>query len=256
MQYFYWMFYFDYNPRNVHYGSIRQQVWCLLHFPFHLAVVLSVEGLRQLLTFYNLSQTIIQMGNDLRIAYENPVEEGKILLKFFKFFYNDGNAKSVVKDYSKITATIKEFATYSTSDKIYSDTWNDLVYRLFIGLTEFYGVKAPYPKEGAAPITEADKFMNILDVFNLAYQYFFISVGVVFAMYGVFAIIVRRHMDIFDYISISLRFIIAAIFIAMLALPTNHEAYGKYIVSPWLIPQVCMMIFVGKFPLDITQKKK
>lgn len=248
MQYFYWMFYFDYNPRNVHYGSIRQQVWCLLHFPFHLAVVLSVEGLRQLLTFYNLSQTILQIGDDLQVAYQDPVEEGKILLKFFKFFYDDGNAKSVVKDYSKITATIKQFSTYSTDEQIYSDTWNDLVYRLFTGLTEFYGVKAPYPKKGAAPVTEAGKFMNILDVFNLAYQYFFISVGVVFAMYGVFAIIVRRHMDIFDYISISLRFIIAAIFIAMLALSTNDEAYNKYIVSPWLIPQVCMMIFVGKSP--------
>lgn len=176
----------------------------------------------------------------------NPPLEAQKLLDFFQFFYEDGNAKSVVKDYSKITSTLKKFATYSADDQIYTDTWNDLVYRLYIGLTEFYGIKAPYAKEGAAPITEAGEFMRILDVFNLAYQYFFISIGVVFAMYGVFAIIVRRHMDIFDYISISLRFIIGIIFIAMLALPTNGEAYKTYLVSPWVIPQVCLMMFTGK----------
>lgn len=240
------MFYFDYNPRNVHYGSIRQQVWSLLHFPFHLSVVLSVEGLRQLLTFYNLNQTILQISTGLVAVRDEPVKEAKILLSFFQFFYDDGNAKSVVKDYSEITSTIKEFATYSVDDPAYTDTWNDLVYRLYIGLTEYYGIKAAYPKPSAVRISEAGEFMRILDVFDLAYQYFFISVGVVFAMYGVFAIIVRRHMDIFDYISISLRFIIAGIFIGMLALQTNEVAYKSYIVSPWVIPQVCLMIFTGK----------
>lgn len=241
------MFYFDYNPRNVHYGSIRQQVWSLLHFPFHLAVVLSVEGLRQLLTFYNLNQTIMQISVDLVEVRDQPVKEAEILSTFFSFFYNDGNAKSVVKNYDSITSTIEEFATFSIDDPAYTDTWNDLVYKLYIGLTEYYGIKVAYPKPGAAPISEAGEFMRILDVFNLAYRYFFISVGVVFAMYGVFAIIVRRHMDIFDYISISLRFIIGGIFIGMLALPTNDIAYKAYIVSPWVIPQVCLMIFTGKF---------
>lgn len=240
------MFYFDYNPRDVHYGSIRQQVWSLLHFPFHLSVVLSVEGLRQLLTFYNLNQTINQIRDGLEVDRNNPPLEAKKLLEFFQYFYSDGNAKSVVKDYSKIVNTLEKFATYSANDPIYIDTWNDLVYRLYIGLTEFYGIKAPYGKTGAAPITEASEFMRILDVFNLAYKYFFISTGVVFAMYGVFAIIVRRHMDIFDYISISLRFIVGIIFIAMLALPTNGQAYKAYLGSPWVIPQVCLMILTGK----------
>lgn len=240
------MFYFDYNPRNVHYGSIRQQVWSLLHFPFHLSVVLSVEGLRQLLTYYNLSQTITQISNELVLVSDDPVKGGKALLVFFNFFYKDGSAKSIVKDYYEIVAEVDDFSTLSIDDPNYENTWENLVYKLFIGLTEYYGIKVAYPKPGAAPISEVGEFMRILNVFDLAYQYFFISVGVVFAMYGVFAIIVRRHMDIFDYISIGLRFIIAGIFVGMLALSTNVAAYNAYIVSPWVIPQVCLMIFTGK----------
>lgn len=240
------MFYFDYNPRDVHYGSIRQQVWALLHFPFHLSVVLSVEGLRQLLTFYNFNQTVVMISIELDKAFGDPAKESKQLQDFFDFFYKDGNSKSVVKNYSDITKTVTEFATYSPSDTIYAETWNDLVFRLFIGLTEYYGIKAPYPKPGARPVGESVKFMNILGVFDLAYKYFFLSIGVVFAMYGVFAIIVRRHMDIFDYIAIGLRFIIAIVFIGMVALPTNPVSYEKYILSPWIIPQVCLTIFVGK----------
>lgn len=240
------MFYFDYNPRNVHYGSIRQQVWTLLHFPFHLSIVLSVEGLRQLLTFYNLQQTIVRIGGGLELVRNDPVKGAAELLDFFNFFYNDGSAKSIVKDYYQIVSEIDDFSTISINDPNHKDSWENLMYKLFIGLTEYYGIKVAYPKPGASPVSEAGEYMRILNVFDLAYQYFFISIGVVFAMYGVFAIIVRRHMDIFDYISISLRFIIAGIFVCMLALSTNESAYNAYIMSPWVIPQVCLMIFTGK----------
>ena len=41
------MLYFDNHPHG-HYGTIRQQLWSALHFPFHLAVVGVVEGSQQI----------------------------------------------------------------------------------------------------------------------------------------------------------------------------------------------------------------
>lgn len=243
------MFYFDYNPKNVHYGSIRQQIWALLHFPFHLSIVLSVEGLRQLSTLYNFNLTVRRIDRDLLQVYDLPANESAIFLDYFNYFYADGGSKSVLKEIHNITSTIEQLETASVESDEYFTLWNDLLVRLYIALAEYYGIKTPYAKAGAAPLSEDGQLYKIVGVFDLVYQYFFIALGVIFLMYGIFAIIVRRHMDVFDYISISLRFIIAAIFVAMVGLylnPASAEAYSDYITSPWPIPQVCLMMFVGK----------
>lgn len=244
------MFYFDYNPKNVHYGSIRQQIWALLHFPFHLSVVLSVEGLRQLATLYNFNLTVKGIDADLLAVYDLPKNESEKFLEYFSYFYSDGGSKSVLKEYTNITATIELLESVSVDSNEYPVLWNDLLIRLYIGLAEYYGIKAPYAKAGAPPLSEDGQLYKILGVFDLVYQYFFISLGVIFIMYGIFAIIVRRHMDIFDYICIALRFIIAVIFVAMIGLflnPNSVDAYNDYITSPWPIPQVALMLFAGKF---------
>lgn len=41
------MLYFDNQPKT-RYGTIRQQIWSVLHFPFHLAIVGAVEGAQQM----------------------------------------------------------------------------------------------------------------------------------------------------------------------------------------------------------------
>lgn len=37
------MLYFD-QIENDRFGTIRQQVWAVLHFPLHVAILLTVEG--------------------------------------------------------------------------------------------------------------------------------------------------------------------------------------------------------------------
>jgi len=54
-QYFLYMLYFDcLNHR--HFGSIRQQFWAFAHFPFHVALVLSLTGLAQFAKWYKVVQ--------------------------------------------------------------------------------------------------------------------------------------------------------------------------------------------------------
>lgn len=41
--YFIWVLYFD-QIENDRFGTIRQQIWAILHFPLHVAILLTVEG--------------------------------------------------------------------------------------------------------------------------------------------------------------------------------------------------------------------
>lgn len=41
--YFIWVLYFD-QIEHERFGTIRQQIWAILHFPLHVAILLTVEG--------------------------------------------------------------------------------------------------------------------------------------------------------------------------------------------------------------------
>jgi hypothetical protein len=43
------MLYFD-NVQLENFGTIRQQIWTFLHFPFHTALVLLMEGTNQFIS--------------------------------------------------------------------------------------------------------------------------------------------------------------------------------------------------------------
>ena len=45
------MLYFD-QIEHERFGSIRQQIWALLHFPLHTAIVLTVEGITQFVQWW------------------------------------------------------------------------------------------------------------------------------------------------------------------------------------------------------------
>lgn len=51
------MLYFDALP-DYHFGSIRQQFWAFLHFPFHLVLVLFMEGTAQFVIWFKMNDAL------------------------------------------------------------------------------------------------------------------------------------------------------------------------------------------------------
>src|SRR6266542_3587648 len=51
------MLYFDWLTHQ-HFGSIRQQIWAFLHFPFHLSLVLFMEGTAQFIIWRKLTEIL------------------------------------------------------------------------------------------------------------------------------------------------------------------------------------------------------
>lgn len=53
--YFIWVLYFD-QIENERFGTIRQQIWAILHFPLHVAILLTVEGAASMIIWNILSR--------------------------------------------------------------------------------------------------------------------------------------------------------------------------------------------------------
>lgn len=261
------MLYFDMSPKNGHFGKVRQQLWTILHFPFHLGLVLSVEGLRQLSTLY----TTQQMASDMLVKFVDSPLDTTMLSRYnetFELFYNDVYAKTVLLDWSLITdwsTTLAGILDGSiimdvlppdspqvipagfTAEETHSAirvAWLEyldanLLYRVSVGLLEFYGIKLPKGYK-------SDEANALGALFDLVYQYFFVSLGAVFVLYSVFTMLSRRQLDAFDWVAMVLRWIPAGVFFGMSTLPSDSSIYN-FGMGAWPIPQVCVLIFIGKW---------
>ena len=140
------MFYFDYIPKNNNYIFIRQKIWTLLHLPFHLSIVLAMEGLRQLSTLYGLNTYLERLNRTL----PNETQATELMKWFterFDALYKDGTSKTIVKDYSKITDQIANLATVQNGSTDYGQAVYELQSELLVGIMEYFGMKAAKPKK-------------------------------------------------------------------------------------------------------------
>jgi hypothetical protein len=249
------MFYFDYNPKHGHYGVIKQQFWTLLHFPFHLSIVLAVEGLRQLSTWHGLNVYISVLSTEIPSA-QNPEEVADWLLTKFTALYQDGTSKTIVKSWDVITANISTIVTLGTNETTAEYEYPHQIFSLYsellIGVTEYYGMKAAKPKKGVVstgPFTPEDQLQLVVGVFNLVFKYFFVAMGTVFIVFATFTFLVRPYRNIYDYLAIGIRVAVAVAMYAMVGLYTigSTEVYSDYLYSPWPVPQVCFILFIGIF---------
>jgi hypothetical protein len=253
-----WALYFDNFPHG-HYGTIRQQIWSLLHFPFQLAIVGVVEGSQQIaLARYvtrnadKVAKTLIQHCQTEHLDGQKLQKALKYLLDYFEldskvetygFFeeaqvaiWNIGNATGIC---SPANAT-----TYEDVDNYAHGTWPQdfknvevlLSNGMYIGL----GMKLPVDKlETTTPLGVA------VGGWKLVYLYYWSSFCLLIACLIIFLILIRRHKaDLFDFTSIISRSLALGVGGAMLALLSDDNRLYTAISSPALLPMVVVLLFL------------
>jgi hypothetical protein len=270
------MFYFDYNPTHAHYGNVRQSIWTLLHCPYHLALVLSAEGLRQFTTFYSFLSGVTEL-EDTTIASLSDIRSLSSWLRMiFEHFYNEGSSLTVLREYGKITHDLALLDSQTTNSAKVGEVVKWLNTQVFIAYSEYVGIHlepqliegallsphssnndsikavtshdATSPSRQEAGLTpDTDPFQKVYALYELVFNYFFASLGLIFLMYGCFAILVRQDKDFFDHLSILLRFATAALLWGLLGIRSDWMEYDHYIGSPWIVPTVCIVLFSGWF---------
>lgn len=172
------MLYFDWlSPR--HFGSIRQQIWAFLHFPFHLSLVLFMEGTAQFIIWQKLVEIIDSLGLNITEATapffnsETGIFNGKyvelaealnstVVQPFIAIF-----PPTYSSTYIDFDATIEGLASLTTADGSsgIEAGGSRLGAILVNSLFTTYGIVAPKDKTGNADVS--DEALKQQDVFTL-----------------------------------------------------------------------------------------
>ncbi|KAF2036067.1 hypothetical protein EK21DRAFT_106173 [Setomelanomma holmii] len=249
---FIWALYFDNFPHG-HYGTIRQQIWSILHFPFQLAIVGVVEGSQQLALARYTIKNAFKINTDItKYCVKENLDGTKLrdsLMKLLGYFeldskietyawyqeaqyhiYNLGNTTGIC---AKANATTYEASGWP-DDFVRVDS--SISNGMYLGL----GIKLPVKK-----LEEWDPLDIAVESWELVYMYYWSCFCALILCLIIFLILIRRHKaDLFDFTSIISRCLVLGVGAALLAVIANKTRLHAVLSTPWLLPICVILLFL------------
>ncbi|PVH70065.1 hypothetical protein DL98DRAFT_554181 [Cadophora sp. DSE1049] len=223
--YFIYMMYFDWMNRD-HFGSFREGIWAFLHFPFHLALVLLVEGAAQFILWRKVVE-VIRYVNDLFIAGEKSFI-GRDSKQFAELLSNVTN-EVFAKFNPVFTRTLKDSqkAIYGIGNSTFNSTEQlKEITTLFAviqdSIFDNFGIEPP-EVENSDPDPNEEWSKN-QDAFMLIFVYFFVATG---------------KSTRGDYSRMTMNFVVG-IALASLASIVGTEQGLEFAQSAWILPTVAL----------------
>ena len=269
-----WMLYFDQTEVD-RVGTVRQLVWTILHLPYHVSILLLVEGVSQLSVWRKLMDYWDMLLNQMiDLPFPETVEEipeavqrvNETLQEFFLIF--DENLGKLKFDPPYIddgltylgelwNATFTEAANGTavvegTSVNV-TDQIGDQLSNLFAAGANFaaesFGVEPP---EGAhaSDGTTADYLTTLINTtFNTIFIYMFICAGLSLILTSILFFFGKRHKVRGDYLNIFFRIMMGLGLALLSIMGTSNRydyqwSYSVYASSAWALPTVTIVFAV------------
>ncbi|TVY37374.1 hypothetical protein LOCC1_G005633 [Lachnellula occidentalis] len=254
MIYFLYMLYFDWLNIHDHFGSIRQQLWAFLHFPFHLFLVLSLEGTSQVIIVRKLAEAIDKLSDKFTSAFarfnENSVEYSIDDL----ISTSNSTIQGIFKTYPPIhTQTIIEVekgleqlrhATKNSTQE--DDALTDILATVVNSICETYGLELS--EEDVTNTTSMEQTEQYEHIFIVLFIYFFVTIGVTILLMNLLNYLSISHkssqrLSLGSWLRLSFNTVIGLALCAVAGIARTNGAMN-YLVSPWVLPAIAIALFL------------
>jgi hypothetical protein len=245
--------YFD-QIEHDRFGTIRQQIWALLHYPLHVAILLTAEGSTLLIIWNEITQDIDWMNNNLwDPAYFNSSQAyASSLLSNLTDFENSFKQKYLLDSYNYTAGAANfsrlDFATTEGFDKA-EELYSDMITKVLVFLFENFNVELP--PEDATVESELDKLQALANVFWTVFLYYLIAGGCLLIVLGVMYWFGKTNKSKWEYGSIAVR-VAVGLGLSLVSISYLFNTSFNLFFSPWMIPMVVIIYFIGKAPLSLT----
>lgn len=246
-QYFLYMLYFD-QVDNKRFGTIRQQFWALAHFPFHISLVLLMEGTARFITWRNaidqVDSVIFQFdeiwssSNDTSVLAASFSDYSKILLKIVEADAGKFNVTQYIYDLAAESEWDTE-AAYAAVDGIFGTLIN--------ATFKYFKIQASKKDTQKYLSIKPDPFTdlyNVLKVYDLVFIYFFIAAGLTLVTMAVLIGLAKKGKCAGDYAAILLRLVVGCGLAMISIVKVNTAAQQNFLYSAWMLPSVLLGLFI------------
>ncbi|KAK9242005.1 hypothetical protein V1506DRAFT_524944 [Lipomyces tetrasporus] len=236
--YLFYMLYFDTLNRH-DFGSIRQQLWSFLHFPFHVALVLCLSGMAQFVIWQKIMEGFVMCllykasPNSTFQVYE-PSDPGSINATM-----NDilDNVQNLTSEYYSSPSNETLNALSVGLGEVVSEVWNSIM--------DTYGFQSSDGGGGGTEQFASDKTVAALDTAQLIFDYFFIATGFTIIFIGVLGVVNVRSYTIWSWARFvaHILFGLACCLLCLLATGDGSAALNLS-ATAWPLPIIAMIVLV------------
>ncbi|KAF3759999.1 hypothetical protein M406DRAFT_343623 [Cryphonectria parasitica EP155] len=273
--YMIWMLYNDWQPA-AHLPSIRQLTWALIHFPFHLALILFVGGSAQLIIWWKVTEvlnvldvTFISEGAansdtaNTAVAVRSEVLHvvNQTAQKLFESFppkkvwtYVDYNASITDLETLPLVFWGNLSNSVQSAEQANPNEWtrfertiSTLLYTMYNSLLATFEVDSMDEVEWNGNSTQFEYEVTELndDRRSLVTIYTFVCAGITLILMTILWVICRtKPWFRFDVLRALINLLIGLglAFVGFVGL--NGQALDNFQSSPWTLPTLCLTLFI------------
>ncbi|KAL4785150.1 bacterial low temperature requirement A protein-domain-containing protein [Aspergillus varians] len=257
--YFFYQLYFD-AVRLETLGSHRQHLFAILHFPFHLALCLVMEGINQTFLWAHIVADIRSLIYPLLYALEDGTATITQLQTMLSVMFDDVYGRFETTNVAYEEAYTSLNATLSLppdADPIeFLETSLSAIMKSAQTIVENFGWEIPREIEGEGAEVFEEILNAVVRVFNLTFGYFAISTGLVLIFISTFLLLSSDHRKAISrlrYICTGVT-VFVGIAIVLLSIMTVTGAAENLGETPWCLPAL-MLIILGLLVLNHTPRE-
>ncbi|RDW90955.1 hypothetical protein BP5796_02120 [Coleophoma crateriformis] len=252
--YFIYMIYFDWLNRNK-FGSVREEIWAFLHFPFHLALIVLVEAVAQFIVWRKVVEVLRAVNKKYIAALVNFT--GTTSLQLAQSLTNVTN-EAFTEHAPKLTRTYEDAQQqiYNIGNSTFNSTSQMMdITTLFSVLQDsIFGNFGIEPKKSKTVDTVPDPLeerKENLEILKLIYIYFFIAAGLTLILMNILNFISLQQKTRGDRLRIVINGVVGIILASLASLANTNTGF-EFAQSAWVLPTGAIT-FVSVMALNFTK---
>ncbi|KAL2831815.1 nineteen complex-related protein 2-domain-containing protein [Aspergillus cavernicola] len=257
--YFIWQEYFDLTPRRPM-GTVGQQIWAQLHFPFHVVLVLLLEGSQILALTLDITLKLQYLVETILFACEEPQPHPELAIRLLRQTIEDMEIeynRGAINEQKAIYEILDDLPNYhlcplngTIGFRLTRDLFNDLVGNVTSAL--FASMRIVPPRSADVSRMDSSQLLRMyVKLLGFVYVYFFIVASLAMFLFAAFGFIARRHDKPFAMrIGVAVRIILGVVLVSLTTFAKNFELAYAFMKSPTILYAFTFVLLTGKSPIS------
>lgn len=242
-----------------------QHAWAQLHFPFHVALILLLEGSQILALTLDVTLKLKYLGETIQFACEEPRPDPNKAVGLIRSTIADMEipfSRGATQEWAAISSLLDELAQNPLCHEpelrpnfLYSeDLINDLMGNVTAALFSSMGI-TPTVKGDISRLNNEELLQMYMKVLAFVYEYFFTVASLCMCLFAAFLALTRRHRQpLLLGLSIGTRILLAAFLASLVSFASHFSLAYAFMTSPVILYAFTLTLSAGESCCSVLRK--
>jgi hypothetical protein len=257
----------DLNRDESSWDKISTYLWSLAHFPFHLALVLVMEGATQFVIWWKIVELIDYVSDQFLAAFRLAESDTNTSIAASMVNHLNATVNQIWEHYPRdllvshfhreaLLKTIGDFRDehlrgFSTPDGLegnpefqnFTDAFRGLKVTTLNSILNNFNLEeiADAGWQDHPETYEQHAFDDAAERFELVYIYVFCLAGAALILMALLHVLSRPRLTMLAQKVVLGVVLMFGVGLMLLASMSRHEAHARFTTTPWIIPTICIV---------------